>query len=419
MRSFLCSILLIASLTLSAQEVYTTRVYNNKIKTVQLYVEGFELSGPYLDLRGSNALALHFDEMGVDVKNYQYTLIHCNADWTQSSLLSLEYLDGYTEDYINNYSASFNSLQEYVHYSLNFPNQNMKLKKSGNYILKVYEVGNFDSPSFLIRFVVYEKMASVTATVKRSDIVSQRDDLQEIDFNVVPPFNIMNPFTDLKATILQNGRWDNAINNLVPTFTRENELVYNYDKKSSFMAGNQYRQLDMKTLRYQSGNVAKISVTDGSNKVQLIADVARAKFPYASFQDINGGYVIRNQDGAGTPNTDADYAEVKFILAYPEPLAYGNIYVTGDFNQNRISEENMMHYNYNTLAYEAFITLKQGFYNYQYVVANDNSIPDASIVEGTFFPTENSYTIILYFRDFSSDYDRVIACTTVNSVVRN
>lgn len=417
---FIITILLtlIVCLQSRGQEVFKNQIFNRKIKTAQLYIEGFELSGPFLDLRGGNSLSLHFDEMGFDVKNYQYTLIHCNSDWTQSSLLSLEYLDGYTEDYINNYSASFNTLQEYVHYSLSLPNQNMKFKKSGNYILKVYEVGNFDSPSFTLRFVVYEKMATITTNIKRSDIVSERDNLQEIDFNVVPPFNIMNPFTDLKITILQNGRWDNSINNLAPTFTRENELVYNYDKKSSFMAGNEYRQLDMKTLRYQTGNVAKIAVTDGSNKVQLIADVPRAKYPYATYQDINGGYVIRNQDGAGTPNTDADYAEVKFTLAYPEPLAYGTIYVTGDFNQNRISEENQMHYNYNTLAYEAFIPLKQGFYNYQYLVAKDNGPADASIVEGTFFPTENNYTIIAYFRDFAADYDRVISCTTVNSVQR-
>ena len=270
----------------------------------------------------------------------------------------------------------------------------------------------------MLRFVVYEKMATLSPNIKRSDIVSERENLQEIDFNLIPPFNIMNPFTDLKVSILQNGRWDNAINNLAPTFTRENELVYNYDKKSSFIAGNEYRQLDLKTLRYQSGNVAKIAVTEGSNKVQLIADVARAKFPYSTYQDINGGYVIRNQDGAGTPNTDGDYAQVKFTLAYDEPLAYGSVYVVGDFNQNRISEESQMHYNYSTLAYEAFIPLKQGFYNYQYVVARDNGVPDASVIEGTFFPTENNYTIIAYFRDFSSDYDRVIACTTVNSVLR-
>ncbi len=419
MRTFFTFLVLIGLLLpADAQEVYQTQTFNRKIKTVQLYLEGFELSGPYLDLHGGNTLALHFDELGFDVKNYQYTLIHCNSDWTQSSLLSLEYLDGYTEDYINNYSASFNSLQEYVHYSMNFPNANMRLKKSGNYILKVYEVGNYDSPSFLIRFVVYEKMASVTAQIKRSDIVSERENLQEIDFNVIPPFSIMNPFTDLKATILQNGRWDNAINNLPPTFTRENELVYNYDKKSSFSAGNEYRQLDLKTLRYQTGQVAKIIVAEGTNKVQLIADIPRAKFPYSSFQDINGAYVIRNQDGTGNPNTDADYTEVKFTLPYSEPLAYGSIYVTGDFNQNRVSEENQLHYNYTTQCYEGALQLKQGFYNYQYVVARDNGKPDASIVEGNFYPTENNYTIILYFRDFAADYDRVIACTTVNSVVR-
>ncbi|MES2628385.1 MAG: DUF5103 domain-containing protein [Bacteroidota bacterium] len=418
-RILLLSLFTTLCLALGAQDVMRTVIYNKAIKTPQMYLNGVELSGAYLDLKGVTPIALHFDELGTDYKNYQYSLLHCNSDWTPSSLLPQEYIDGYFEDYITTYSTSFNTLQEYLHYTVNIPNENMKLKKSGNYIVKVFEVGNSDAPAFTMRFVVYENIARVTTMIKRSDIVQERETLQEIDFNIVPPFNITNPYTDLKITILQNNRWDNAIRGLTPTFVRDNELVFNYDRKSSFPGGNEYRQIDLKSFRYQTGRVAKIVQADGAYQVKLVNDIVRNIYPYGSYQDLNGGYVIKNDDGTGgNPNNDGDYASVTFTLPH-EAVTSGILYIAGDFNQNRLTEENQMKYNYNIGAYECTMLLKQGYYNYQYVLVKDKQQPDASFIEGAFFQTENNYTILIYYRDFSTDYDRVIGCYTANSMRGN
>ncbi len=399
----------------NAQDVMQTTVFNKNIRSLQLYLNGFELSGPFLDLKGGNQLQLHFDELGTDFKNYQYSLVHCNADWTPSSLLPQEYIDGYYEDYINSYSTSFNTLQEYLHYTVNLPNENMKLKKSGNYVVKVYEIGKSETPSFMMRFVVYERMSSVVPIIKRSDMVQDREYLQEIDFSVSPAITMANPFTDLKVTILQDFRWDNPIMNLTPTFVRENEIVFNYDRKSSFPGGNEYRQLDLKTFRYQTARVAKILTSEGLVKVKLINDIPRANFPYAQYQDINGGYVIKNEDGQGNSITDADYALVTFTLPMKDPVSVGTIYISGDFTLNRFTEETQMKYNYNIAAYECTMLVKQGYYNYQYVLVKDKTQPNSDFIEGSFFQTENAYTILVYFRDFATDYDRVIGCYTANS----
>lgn len=397
-----------------AQDVIQNKIYNPNIKTLQLYPNGFELSAPFLDLNSGNSLQLSFDELGNSYKNYQYTLIQCNADWTPTSLLPQQYLDGYYEDYISSYQSSFNTRQDYVHYSIAIPNENIKIKKSGNYIVKVYEVGSSDAPTFTYRFVVYENRTSVKAVVKRSDIVQERDNLQEIDFTIIPPFSMPNPFTDLKAVILQNNRWDNAILNLQPTFVRESDIVFNYDKKSSFPAGNEYRYVDLRTVRFQTERVAKIVNAGDSIKIKLINDPDRSKYPYTTYQDNNGQYIVANQDGQGTPQTDGDYAEVTFTLPH-DPISYGVIYLDGAFTLNTFTESNQMKYNYDLAAYQCKLMLKQGLYNYQYVLVTDKAKPDPTYLEGTNFMAENNYTILLYYRDFSSNYDRVIGCYTANS----
>jgi len=58
--------------------------------------------------------------------------------------------------------------------------------------------------------------------------------------------------------------------------------------------------------------------------------------------------------------------------------------------------------------FEAVIKLKQGFYNYKYIVVDsDNQIIQGEI-DGNFDETENEYNVIVYYRNFGERYDRVI-----------
>src|ERR1035437_4870544 len=66
------------------------RVYVEKIKTVLLYKDGFEMSAPIMNLSSGEKLKLSFDEMGSDMKHYRYTFRHCEADWTTSSELRIQ-----------------------------------------------------------------------------------------------------------------------------------------------------------------------------------------------------------------------------------------------------------------------------------------------------------------------------------------
>ena len=47
---------------------------------------------------------LSFDDIDGDVKQYSITFVHCNADWTPSDLMISEYLNGFFELNILNFS---------------------------------------------------------------------------------------------------------------------------------------------------------------------------------------------------------------------------------------------------------------------------------------------------------------------------
>jgi hypothetical protein len=82
---------------------YRDEVFADNIMTVQLHVKGWEMSYPVIELGSRDELVLSFDDLDGDIKNYQYTIIHCNADWTRSTLFQSDYMDGFYENPLDNY----------------------------------------------------------------------------------------------------------------------------------------------------------------------------------------------------------------------------------------------------------------------------------------------------------------------------
>ena len=56
-----------------------------------------------------------------------------------------------------------------------------------------------------------------------------------------------------------------------------------------------------------------------------------------------------------------------------------------------------MTYNFDNHAYELTLMLKQGYYNYEYVIRKNNQqIADQGYFEGNHYETENDYCILVY-----------------------
>lgn len=376
---------------------------SQNIKTVQLRPLGQNQFSAIVPL--GTVLELSFDDLDGDNKEYEYKIEHMTPNWEPSNLIPSQYINGFEQNVINNTFNSFNTLQTYTHYSIQIPNQNTRIIKSGNYLLSVL---NEDSEVvFTRRFVLYENLTTVGVAVYRSRNTETNDTQQTVQFSVnYPGIRINNPRQEINIALLQNDNWNTLISDLQPQFFRPNRLLYNYTRKSNFWGGNEFLNFDNKYIRNTSLNIRK-TVQKEIFHNYLYVNEPRTNNLYTYNPDINGQFVVRTLDG-NDPKTEADYAMMHFALDAPEPYTNKDVFVYGAFNNFELTEENKMTYNKEEGIYEVNFPLKQGFYNYNYVTLDNNGVIDLTEINGSFFQTENEYTVIVYYKPFGEIYHRVI-----------
>jgi hypothetical protein len=397
---------------------YEDYTYNDNIKTILLYKEGFELAPPLIQFGSEEKIKLRFDDLNSEIKSYKYTIIHCDARWKPSDLMPAEYIDGFTEDYINTYSSSFNTLQQYYHYELTFPTENLRPTKSGNYILKVYvDEDTEENLVFTRRFMIFEQYVNVVGKVKRATSNEEMNYKQEVDFTIsYANYTISSPYTDLKVVITQNDRWDNAISDLKPKYVKNNLLDYDFDDENTFNGGNEFRHFDTKSVQFISDRIKRITTDSLGYQIYLIPDIRRSFTVYSSMQDINGKKFIKTDNTIKDSDIEAEYVYVHFILPYYEQVSDGNIYIFGALTDWQYQKEAIMKYNISIGAYEGTLYLKQGYYNYEYVLLKNNEkVGDETFFEGNHYDTENDYTIYVYHQEQGTTFDKLIAVKRLNS----
>jgi hypothetical protein len=397
------------------------RIEDPDLFSVQMYLSGAPLTLPILELNtGANSLILEFDHYGTDIKDYIYTIQHCDSDWNPSDLSDQEYIDGFTEDRIINYTNSFNTLVDYTHYKIGLPNRNMRWTKSGNYLLKVFDDDNNKKLVLVRRFMVVEPLWFVDAQFVKTADVSKYNTHHELDFTLrTNKTNVQRPMQDVKAFVLQNGRWDNFVGPLVPKFIRANELVYDYQDEIVFPAGKEWRFFDMRSMDYRGDNVARIEELTDFYDVTIRTDETRANRPYLYRADLNGRFSIDNTNFNQTLD-QCDYARVLFTLLDKHPEDGKDVYVFGELSDWKLLPEFQMQYNEEAKMYYCEPFLKQGYYNYMYVVVdNVTGKVDLDGYEGNWYETDNQYTILIYYKPFGQRYEQLVCAASLNSGARN
>ena len=398
---------LLTSSALSAQKKieFIDRTYEPQIKTVRVYPD---LGGPrdYLQSSavsiGQQNLILDFDDLQDNRNNYYVKLIHCNYDWTKSSLMDLDFLENYNENPITDYAFSINSHTRYIHYRFQLP----PVKIPGNYLLIAYR----DEPSDLIlskRIMIYANQISLAKDNQFIGTGTLQKGKQQFNFDIdYSTIEILNPMETVHVTIRQNQRWDNAKTDLPPNFIRDanSQMEYRFfDADKQFDGGNEFRFVDFRSLNAPGQNTGKLNRAVKPYELYVATDGNRSNDVYSQYLDLDGNYLIENLD-VGEANLTGNYVFVNFMLKSSK-LSNEEIYVVGAFNNYQRTSENKMIYN-DAGFYESRQFLKQGLYNYQYTVASIKGLTNS--VEGSHFETENLYEVLIYNRPFRPNADLLL-----------
>jgi hypothetical protein len=387
-----------------------TPPYN--IKTVT-FVQNAQNSVPIFSL--NDGFQLQFDDLFGNEANYYYEIVHCDYDWRPSQLVKSEYLQGFDNVRIQNYTNSFNTLQVYSHYTLLLPNRQTQLRVSGNYVIRILDENK--DVVFSRKFILYEDLVSVPLQIKRARNLSVINHMHNLDFAIKSPnIQFQNPLKNVRVMLLQNGILNTAITNIKPQYTIGNDLIYKYDAETQFFAGNEFLYFENKDIRAATNNVFRIDAGGDVYNSHLYTNEARANKHYSFYPDINGNFVVSNIN-AENNTIESDYAWVFFTLSAPAYYGKKDIYVQGMFNNYAIGPENKMEYNAERAVYEKAIMIKQGFTNYRYTVADAaGGIDNENAIDGNFYQTENNYFAIVYYRENNQRYDRVIGKGVASSV---
>ncbi len=412
MKIFLSFLLFIGVHLAAPAQVGREKIPPNFIRSIKFYGGSNEYSGnPVIPLGAG--LQLSFDDIIGDEADYYYRIQHYNFDWTPSDLSKNEYMEGFDDVRITEYTNAYNTLQPYTHYELKIPNSNTQgLKVSGNYLLSVYNSNR--ELVFSRKFMIYESIVQVQAEVKRSRDLKFIDEKQVVNFSInSPDLILINPVKNVKTMLIQNYNLNSAITSLEPQYVIGNELIYKYDQEAAFWGGNEYFQFNDKDLRATTADIASVDLQDLYHHY-LYPDFTRNDNTYTYNPDINGGFVIRNIQGNNS-DIEAEYVWVHFRLKNEDFIGDSQIHIYGGFNNFEIDDSTLMRLNEATGYYEGARLFKQGYYNYKYVLVDGDGKIDEGFISGNFDETENVYSILVYYRNPGGRYDRLIGTGSADS----
>lgn len=394
---------------------YRNKIYNDSIHTVNFHKRGTNAGLPIINLGGGERLELTFDDFSMKVEDLNYKIVHCDNEWKPTQLEYYQYITGNEEPFIFDYTFSTSFNQPYIQYQLLLPNEDVKFRLSGNYLIYVYRNGNPSKLLLSYRFYVTEDKVKINARVHPAFSPAYRNKKHEIDFSInYEKYQIINPADAVKVTLIQNNRTDNAITDLKPLFVSNNTLEYNHNGPNTFWAGNEQRFADLRNLNLKSENIDGFINRTDSIHVFLEPMKERRTHQQGNLRGtLYGGRVIGSKSFNHTSSSDIDYCMAYFYLEreYADPV--GEFYVFGELSNYELSERFKMTYEEEKKRYRLAVYLKQGFYNWQILYSKDGAKGDVNKIEHSFTETENSYTILVYHKDITADYTRLIKHTTL------
>lgn len=391
-------------------------IFSPTFHSLQIYPPENDQLPPIIRLNSHDRLVVKFDEIADERRYMRYQLRHCNSAWQPDGLIETEYLDGFNEEPVEDYAYSAGTKTHYVNYSITIPNANMCPLVSGNYLLRVYDEENPEETLLQVRFYVVEPLITMSTDVTSRTDVDYNNRHQQLKISVdAEKLDIRDYFSDLWLVISQNSREDNQQTIAHPLRVTPPVMHFESNPALIFSAGNEYRRFETVSTTYPGMGVESVGYAEPYYHFQLFTDTPRSDGTYNYDRTQHGRYRVREYNSSNS-DTEAEYGITHFTLDMPE-LHNADVFIDGDLMLRRFDPESRMVYNRATRLYEASPLLKQGSYNYQYLVVprNGSTTGSTALVEGDFYETVNEYMIRVYYRKPGERYDRLVGVGTTLS----
>ena len=409
-RTFLTYMMVVATLfTLRSEVDTTTGIFDRRFRTLKTEVEDNFMSPPVIRLGTNDRILVKFDEIGEDNSYLEYRLIHCDADWQPSRLIESEYLEGFNSVRIEDYAYSTATFVHYVNYLIAFPNEELQIKHSGNYLLQVYDPERPEETLLQTRFQVTENRARIEGNVTSRTDMGHNTYWQQLAFEIdCQGIGEFNPYQDIIVYVTQNNREATKRRIMTPLRVSGDKIIYEHLNDLVFGASNEYRRFESVSNSFPGMRVDSLRYMGSNYHVWLKVDEPRQSASYNYDQTQHGRFLVREYNSTDS-DIGADYITVHFLLECPELPSY-DIYLDGEFTHDRMDKENQLTYDHRVGGYVAEVPLKQGAYNYQYVTrSRQTGEISTSTIEGDKYETLNEYGIAVYFRPPGARADRLIS----------
>ena len=408
-KTLLTFLLLTVSTLLQAQR---HEIVHERIASLQVMAgDDWQAPFPIIQLHGDTPIHIDFDDLTHEYHRYIYKVEHCEADWTLSEeIFTSDYVDGFNDGQaIDDVEESLNTNVLYTHYHLQIPNEQCRLKMSGNYRVTIYDENNDSETMFIAYFMVVNPVASVALSMTGNTDIDFHGAHQQVSMEIgYGSLTVTDPERQIHTVVMQNGRWDNAKTNTKPQYIKGDGLRWDHCRDLIFPGGNEYRKFETLDVTHTTLGLESISWDGHDYHAYVWTDDPRRSYVYD--EDANGAFLIRNSDNYDI-NRLCDYLLVHFKLK--SPRLQGDVYLNGQWTYDQFLPQFLMEYDATDGTYNATIPLKQGYYSYQYLWMKADGTLAPVPSEGSFYQTENTYQALVYYRGIGERTDQLVAVATL------
>ena len=347
-------------------------------------------------------IILSFDHLTSTAQNFYLEIEHNDYKWNKSKIRKNEFLNGYDNVRIKNYQNSYNTIQEYINYQFNLSNNQFKIKKSGNYNIAIND--NYGNLIFNEKLIITRKSSTGIIEITRTDNLNYTESSHQLKVTIpCESCQINSNQYEYVMVIYKNNDLTNPLVLYEPDYAIAGNFIYD---NLIFDAGLEYLNFDNSKILNSSSEIMEVNINNRNYETILYPDVLENK--YSLEDDLNGSF--KTYSNTNNPRNESEYSLVHFKLRSKNlninPLK-NDVFIVGDFNRHQISDRFKLSFEDKYL--EKKILLKQGFYNYKYVINDSkNDIKN-------FWQTENNYTAILYEKDMLDGYFKIISVASKNS----